>query len=165
MTTTTTTKTPTPAGIPAAALRRVLDEGHGPDAWYGADVRGAIADLAAAEAFRRPGKGRHNIAEIALHHAFWIREVRRRLTGAVGEPFPLEGEDWFDLADGKPLAWSKVVATLETETKRIAETVEGIAAGKVKSPLSEAERFDQVIGIAAHAAYHAGQIQLVKKLI
>src|SRR5262245_24896716 len=137
---TTTTKTPTPAGIPAAALRRVLDEGHGPDAWYGADVRAAIADVKAAEAFRRPGKGRHNIAEIALHHAFWTREVRRRITGKVDEAFPLEGEDWFELADGKPLAWSKVQAVLEAETQRIAEAVEGIAAGRVKSPLSEAER-------------------------
>jgi hypothetical protein len=110
-------------------------------------------------------QGRHNIAEIALHHAFWVREVRRRLAGSVTEPFPLEGEDWFELADGKPLAWAKVVAALEAETQRIAETVEGIAAGRVASPLSEAERFDQVLGIAAHGAYHAGQIQLVKKLI
>jgi hypothetical protein len=162
---TTTTRTPTPAGIPAAALRRVLDEGHGPDAWYGADVRAAIADVGPAEAFRRPGKGRHNIAEIALHHAFWVREVRRRLTGSVAEPFPLEGEDWFELADGRPLGWSQVVAALEAETGRIAHAVEGLATGRVSSPLSEIERFDQVLGIAAHGAYHAGQIQLVKKLI
>lgn len=161
----TTAKTPTPAAIPAATLRRLLDEGHGPDAWYGSDVRAALDGLDAAAAFRRPGKGRHNIAEIALHHAFWVREVRRRLTGEVREPFPLEGEDWFDLADGKPLPWTKVQATLEEETQRLAGAVEQIAAGRVTSPLSETERFDQVLGIAAHAAYHAGQIQLVKKLI
>ncbi len=77
----TATKTQTPAGIPGAALRRVLDEGYGPDAWYGAGLGAAISDVSAENAFKRPGDGRHNIAEIALHHAYWTREIRRRLTG------------------------------------------------------------------------------------
>ena len=162
---TTATKTPTPTGIPAAALRRVLDEGYGPDAWYGAGLGTAISDVTADAAFRRPADGRHNIAEIALHHAFWTREVRRRLTGKVDEPFPLDGEDWFDLEKNSPLKWKDIVATVEVEEKRLADAVIGVAKGKVKSPLSSEEQFDQTIGIAGHGAYHAGQIQLVKKLI
>src|SRR5262245_11300794 len=162
---TTATKTPTPTGIPAASLRRVLDEGYGPDAWYGSGLGTAISDVSAEDAFRRPGKGRHNIAEIALHHAFWTREIRRRLTGYVTESFPLEGEDWFDLEKNEPLKWKDVVATVETEQKRLADALNAIAKGKVKSPLSAEEAFDQTIGIAGHGAYHAGQIQLVKKLI
>jgi hypothetical protein len=35
---------------------------------------------------------------------------------------------------------------------------------KSTSPLDEAARLDLVVGIAGHAAYHAGQIQLVRKL-
>ena len=162
---TTATKTPTPAGIPAATLRRVLDEGYGPDAWYGAGLGTAISDVTADAAFRRPADRRHNIAEIALHHAFWTREVRRRLIGSVTESFPLDGEDWFDLENGSPLAWPDIVATVEAEEKRLADAVTGIAKGRLSSPLSEEERFDQTIGIAGHGAYHAGQIQLVKKLI
>src|SRR5262245_60930 len=84
---TTATKTPTPAGIPASALRRALDEGFGPEAWYGSGIGDAINDVSADAAFKRPAGGRHNIAEIALHHAFWTREIRRRLTGTVNEPF------------------------------------------------------------------------------
>jgi len=30
------------------------------------------------------------------------------------------------------------------------------------SPLSDAERFDLLLGITCHAVYHAGQIQLIK---
>lgn len=161
----TTTKTSTPAGIPGATLHRVLDEGHGPDAWYGSDISAAVTDVDARSAFKRPAKGRHNIAEIALHHAFWAHEVRRRLTGQVEEPFLLEGEDWFELPDESSATWQKVRATLSAEQERLADAVDGIASGTVSSPLGEAERFDQVLGIATHAAYHAGQIQLVKKLI
>ena len=42
---TTITKTPTPAGLPAATFNRILDEGYGPGAWYGSDLRAAIADV------------------------------------------------------------------------------------------------------------------------
>lgn len=160
-----TSKTATPAGIPGAVLRRILDEGYGPDAWYGAGLGTAIEGVSAEAAFTRPGRGRHSIAEIALHHAYWTREVRGRLTGKAPEAFALPGEDWFELNAGSPLSWKKVVTIVEDEQRRLGEALQAIAAGKLKSPLNEQERFDQTLGIASHGAYHAGQIQLVKKLI
>jgi hypothetical protein len=66
----TATKTPTPTGLPPATFNRIIDESYGPGAWYGADLRSAVADTPAAAAFKRPAKGRHNIAEVALHAAF-----------------------------------------------------------------------------------------------
>ena len=71
----TTTKPQTPTGLPAAIFNRILDEGYGPGAWYGADMRAALGDVAPAAAFARPATGRHNIAEIALHHAYWLGQV------------------------------------------------------------------------------------------
>jgi hypothetical protein len=162
---TTMTKTPTPTGIPLPTLRRLLDEGHGPEAWYGADITAATADVDAPAALKRPAPGRHNIAEIALHHAYWTREVRQRLTGAESEQFPLDGEDWFEVSNERAISWADIRATLANEQQRLADSVEALARGEKTSPLGETERFDQVLGIAAHAAYHAGQIQLVKKLI
>lgn len=159
----TISKTQAPAGIPAATFNRVLDEGYGPGAWYGSDMRAAIADVGPATAFLRPGEGRRSIAEIALHHAYWAGEIDRKLAGGPARPFPLEGEDWFDLADGSRLSWAAVQATVEAAQDRLSKTVAEIGAGRSESPLSEAERFDLVLGITGHAAYHAGQIQLVKK--
>jgi hypothetical protein len=37
-------------------------------------------------------------------------------------------------------------------------------ASQLTSPLAEAERLDLVLGITCHAIYHAGQIQLIKRL-
>jgi hypothetical protein len=160
----TLTKTPTPTGLPPATFNRILDEGYGPAAWYGSDLRASIGDVSAAAAFKRPAKGRHNVAEVALHAAFWTNEAASRLTGATRAAFPLEGEDWFELADDKKLSWKKIVATLDAAQQRLSQAVAEVASGARTSPLGEAERFDLVIGITGHAAYHAGQIQLIKKL-
>ena len=161
----TATKTATPTGVPAGTFNRILEEGYGPGAWYGADLGAAVSDTAAADAFKRPAKGRHNIAEVALHNAFWTNEAVSRLTGEPRAAFPLEGEDWFEANDEKVLTWKQIVATLEAAQQRLSQAASEDASGARTSPLGEAERFDLVVGIAGHAAYHAGQIQLIKKLI
>jgi hypothetical protein len=55
--------------------------------------------------------------------------------------------------------------TLATEVQRLRDAVDAVSQGAASSPLPAEERFDQVLGIAAHGAYHAGQIQLVKALV
>src|SRR5919202_3430793 len=76
---------------------RVLDEAYGPGAWHGPDLKAALADVTPAAALWRPAQGRHNIAEIALHHAYCVREVRAQISGTVPEPFVLESEDWSEV--------------------------------------------------------------------
>ena len=161
----TLTKTPTNTSLPPAALNRILDEGYGPGAWYGSDLRAAAGDVKKGTAFTRPAKGRHSIAEVALHHAYHAGQVTAKLTGEAAATFPLEGEDWFELEDESRLTWKEVVATLDAAQQRLSQAVSEIASGARISPLGEAERFDLIVGITGHAAYHAGQIQLIKKLI
>jgi DinB superfamily len=162
---TTLTKKPAPPGLPAGTLNRILDEGYGPGAWYGSDLRAALSGVTPAAAFKRPGKGRHNIAEIAMHHAYWAGQITAKLTGDAPAALPLEGEDWFELSNESRLTWRKITATLEASQQRLSQAVAGIASGARTSPLGEAERLDLVVGITGHAAYHAGQVQLIKKLI
>jgi uncharacterized damage-inducible protein DinB len=161
----TVTKTPPPANVPAAAFTRILDEGYGPGAWYGSDMRAAVGAVTKATAFARPAKGRHNIAEVALHHAYWAGQIAAKLTGEAAPPFPLEGEDWFQLTDESRITWKEIAATLDAAQQRLSQAVSEIASGARISPLGEAERLDLVVGITGHAAYHAGQIQLIKKLV
>ncbi len=144
MTTTTIEKT---------ELSRVLDEGYGPGAWHGPDLKAALADVGPELAFWRPAPGCHNIAEIALHHAFYARSVRGQLSGTPPEPFVLEGEDWFDPAG---LSWPEIQAVVEEQQSRLAAVV-----GDTEP---DAERFNLVLGITCHAIYHAGQVQLLKRL-
>jgi hypothetical protein len=53
---------------------------------------------------------------------------------------------------------------VESEQDRLAGLIAGIEAGKVDSPVADNERFDLVLGITSHAIYHAGQVQLIKRL-
>jgi hypothetical protein len=94
---------------------RVLNEGYGPGAWHGADLKAALADVAPARAFWRPAADRHNTAEIALHHAYCARTVRSQISGRPAEPFVLEGEDWFAVEDETTLAWQTILATVDRE--------------------------------------------------
>jgi DinB superfamily len=164
MSTTTNTKKVIPSSLDARVFERILDEGYGPGAWHGADLKEALADISTELAFWRPGPGRHNIAEIALHHAYCIRLVRGRLSTETLEPFVLGGEDWFPLSTETDLTWSDIRAVVDSEQQRLGAVVAEIVAGRLEPPLSAAEQFDNVLGITCHAIYHAGQVQLITKL-
>lgn len=160
----TSSKAAVSAAPEARFLSRVLDEGYGPGAWHGPDLKAALGDVSPELAFWRPSPGRHNIAEVALHHAYCARSARGQLSGVTPEAFVLEVEDWFELPDEKRLTWQQVQSAVEAEQSKLAAVVSDIAAGRVPSKLSETERFNLVLGITCHAVYHAGQIQLLKRL-
>ena len=148
----------------ARLLTRILDEGYGPGAWHGPDLKAATGDVSPELAFWRPSPGRHNIAEMALHHAYCARSVRGQLSSTAAEAFVLEGEDWFELSGPERLSWPQIQSVVETEQGKLAAIVADTAAGRLPSRLSDAERFNLVLGITCHAIYHAGQIQLLKRL-
>ena len=143
---------------------RVLSEGYGPGAWHGADLKAALADVTPERAFWRPADGRHNIAEIALHHAYCARAVWARISGRSAQPFILEGDDWFDVPDETTLSWPAILSAVEAEQQRLGALIAGVEAGQVTSPLTRDDRFGLVLGITCHAIYHAGQVQLIKVL-
>jgi hypothetical protein len=157
--TTTTTKTLIPKGLDARVLSRTIEEGYGPGAWHGPDLRAALADVTSEIAFWRPAPERHSIAEIAVHHAYVVHSVRQQLSGASAEPFVLEGEDWFPLSERPKLTWPDILRVVEKEHEQLAAAISG--GGK---SAADSERFELVLGITCHAVYHAGQIQLLKRL-
>lgn len=147
-----------------ALAARILREGYGDGAWHGPDLKAALADVTADAAYRRPAPERHNVAEVAVHHAYYVRAVRAKLAGVEAEPFVLAGDDWFTISDASTLSWNTIRDLVDAEQQQLADLVASIASGRATSPLSESERVDLVLGITCHAVYHAGQVQLIKKL-
>jgi hypothetical protein len=158
---TSTTMTTFTTGLGA----RIAREGYGPGAWHGPDLKAALDDVTKETALRRPSPDRHNIAEIALHHAYTARAVRGQLSGAQPEPFVLEGEDWFVVSDETRLTWERIRAVVEAEQRELMQLITKMDSGKLQSPLGDEERMNLVLGITCHACYHAGQVQLIKRLI
>jgi hypothetical protein len=156
-------KTKIPDNIDVRVLIRILEEGYGPGAWHGNDLKAAIADVTPDLAFWRPAPERHNTAELVLHHAFFVRQVRTQVSGSAPEPFVLEGEDWFALPNETVMTWNDIRAVLENEQQRLTDAIESRSV-KSGSAASGRDAFDVILGITCHAVYHAAQIQLLKKL-
>jgi len=137
-------------------LLAIIDQAYDTRSWHGANLRGAIRGVSAKQASRRPKPGRHNIWEIVVHAAYWKYVAWRRLTGQPRGSFPLKGSNWFRRPDGlSERAWQDDVALLAEMHRRLRAAV-------AKSRRSRKDFF--ITGAAAHDLYHAGQIQLLKRM-
>ena len=153
------------AASPRAELRSMIaliDEAFDGRAWHGPTLRRAVAGVTPAQAAWRPGTGRHNIWELAVHAAYWKHEVRRRLRGGRREPFPLKGRNWF-VVDGESSDDAVHLLVDEHRALRaaIAELPPSALARRIRGRDTAAFT---IRGIAAHDLYHAGQIQLLRRL-
>jgi hypothetical protein len=68
------------------------------------------------------------------------------------------------IAGEETLTWPRIQEVVQAEQRRLSETVKDIEAGQLHSELGEPARLEQILGITCHAVYHAGQIQLIKRL-
>ncbi|MGH9457956.1 MAG: DinB family protein [Thermoanaerobaculia bacterium] len=155
-------------GSRTALLLQILDEAFDRKAWHGTTLRGAVRGVDAADAIRRPGRERHNIAELVLHAAYWKYAVRRRMTGEKRGTFARKGSNWFRVDALAPDQWRDVVRVLEEEHAALRDAVASIPDRRLdeKAPGSGTWTVRQLVsGAAAHDLYHTGQIQLVKRLL
>jgi len=149
-------------------LLGLLDEGYRRAAWHGPNLRGSIRGLTARGAAQRPRAGRHNIWEIVVHAAYWKYAVRRRLVGEKRGSFSLQGSNWFDRPiDRSDKAWRADVALLDAEHQKLREVVSTLQPEELDHPARGSRTLVRrlIAGIAFHDVYHAGQIQLIKKLL
>jgi len=150
-------------------LLMLIDQAFDHKAWHGTNLRGSIRSLDAQAVIWRPGPGRHNIWEIVVHAAYWKYVVRRRLLGEKRGSFPLTGSNWFIRPiDSSPddKAWKSDIALLIATHKSLREAVAQLRAKDIhyNPPDSKVSNLELITGIASHDLYHAGQIQLLKRL-
>jgi hypothetical protein len=148
-------------------LIRILDESYEKKAWHGPNLRGSLRGLSVEQAVWRPGPARHSIAEQVIHAAYWKYAVRRRLRGDSRGSFPLPGSNWFPvLPTLSQSEWKNLVDLLECEHRTLREVIFGFPAERLqeKAQGGKVTNLAIITGIAAHDVYHAGQIQLLKRL-
>lgn len=143
-----------------------IDQAYDRRSWHGTNLKGSIRGMTAEQAAWRPGPGRHSIQEVVVHAAYWKYAVRRRLTGEARGSFPLKGSNWFDRPAPDEQQWRADVALLDGMHRGLRASVAALdprqlhrrAKGSTQTPLF------MVTGIIAHDLYHAGQIQLLKRM-
>ena len=117
-----------------AHLLAALDRAYDLKSWHGPNLKGSLRGVSPAVAFFRPGPERHSIYDLVLHAAYWKYVVRRRLSGEKRGSFALRA--------------------------LVEELPEHAFAARFGRWTGEAV----ISGAAAHDLYHAGQIQLLRKL-
>ena len=138
-------------------LLALLDEGFARQSWHGPNLRGVLRGVSAQQALWRPAPRRHNIWEFAVHAAYWKYAVRRRLTGEKRGSFPLKGSNWFPRDGGTERDWKNELQLLASTHRELRAAVAGLRS--IDSRQSRLIR-----GVAVHDLYHAGQVQILKRL-
>lgn len=142
------------------------------DPWHAGNVADLLADVSAREAAARPVPGVHSIWEIVLHLTGWVDEVRERVDGKPAGT-PAVG-DW--PAIGRPTAarWTTVRRDLRAAYRRLEATIAQVNNRELVKPVTDfrsrkdgtgLSRYLTVHGVIHHAAYHAGQIAMLKRAL
>lgn len=135
--------------------------------WHGTGLMGSLRGLDVDLVTWRPQPARHNIAELAVHAAYWKYRVHRHLTDAEPRSFELSGSNFFERSGSLTEAeWRRDLELLRTWHRRLVAAAEAFPADRL-SDCPGRHRFsyaELIAGAAAHDLYHAGQIQLIKRL-
>lgn len=150
------------------ALLRFVDAAYDRRSWHGPNLRGSLRGVTPAQASWRPTPGRHSIWELTVHAAYWKYVAIRRLTRVRRGSFELKGSNWF-ARDGRLIAaqWRADLRLLEQSHHTFRDVVSRLTPRDLSRtpPGAEFDNFGLVSGVAAHDLYHAGQIQLLKRLM
>lgn len=148
-----------------AVLLPLLEESYRTVSWHGTNLRGALRGLTPAQLAWRPSPDRHNIWEIALHCAYWKYAVRRRITGEQRGTFPLAGSNFFRRpVRATAAAWREDFHLLDEMHDALVSAAGRLTDAQLRRRTGRFTVRQLITGAAAHDLYHAGQIQLLKRL-
>jgi len=151
------------------ALLETLDQAFDHRAWHGTNLRGALRGVRPDEAAWRPGPGKHNIWELVVHAAYWKYAVRRVLAGEARGGFPLSGANFWT----RPEAGRARLGAWREDRRLLDDCHTALRLTVTKFPVRRLDEHEprgrytfraMIAGVALHDIYHAGQIQLLKRL-
>lgn len=145
----------------------LIDQAYNRKAWHGTNFRGSLMRVSAEQAAWRPASNRHNIWEIVIHVAYYKYVLWRRITGERKGAFPYRADgswgDWFVRPDHvSDAAWKDDLLLLKEYHEKLRDVIAGLDPSA--DPKLWTKNEHRVIGSAYHDIYHAGQIQLLKRM-
>lgn len=149
-------------------LLEVFDQAYTAPSWHGTPLKGTLRGVSVRVALWRPGPRRHCIWKLVLHTAYWKCMVRRRLLRDPTIALPRAGANWPSLPGrSNAAAWRRDRELLDEQHRLLRRAIAALAARDLgrrgwhsKWPIKA-----EIYGIASHDLYHAGQIQVLKRLI
>jgi uncharacterized damage-inducible protein DinB len=134
------------------------------EAWHGPSLIEILDRIDYKAAAARPIAEGHTIWELVLHIAAWERVISGRITGR--QPVTLtDAENFPQILSPSDSAWQQAIKNLQAahnDLLRVASTLDPARLNEQVPGKDYDVRF-MLTGAAQHAAYHGGQIALLKK--
>lgn len=143
---------------------KLLREVYGGPAWHGPSVKQSLAGVTAAVAAQRLDEHRNSIWELVLHLAHGRHLVVGRITETKSAKFPRRVRaPWWPIIDYEmtEAAWRDDLQLLDDCQTRLLDAVTRATKKQLaRRPKSSKHTIaEQLLGMAVHDAYHAGQIR------
>jgi DinB superfamily len=132
--------------------------------WHGPTVMGSVRGVTAREAARKPPRAHHSIQELVDHIAYWEAVVLRRYLGPPKAERRGRG-DWRPPQGSLAESVRRMEEGHNTLVKAVAALRDQDLDRKVPTSSGPRPLVEVLHGLAAHDAYHAGQIRLTRKLL
>jgi len=149
-------------------LLDIFDQAYTAPSWHGTPLKGTLRGLTGRAALWRPGPKRHCIWDLALHTAYWKCMVRRRLVRDPDIAFPRDGANWPALPERpNDAAWNRDRKLLDEQHRLLRRAIAALTPAELsrRGWHSRWPVKTEIYGIASHDLYHAGQIQMLKRLM
>jgi uncharacterized damage-inducible protein DinB len=133
------------------------------EAWHGPALMeildGTDAKMAAAHAIPNV----HSIWELVLHLTTWERVITRRIRGEA--LMPSDEENFPPVQQPTETAWREALKSLTAAHAELIQFVSGMKESQLNErvPGKDYDLRFMLTGAVQHAAYHGGQIALLKK--
>ncbi len=139
-------------------------------AWHGGPTPvGAVRGVTAREARTVPRGSRHSIWSLTLHLAYWKYAVRRHFEPVEPGSFPRSPANFPRVpARADEAAWKADRALLALEHRRLVTAMAAFDPARLGERSDSARRWtygELIVGSLMHDAWHAGQVQLLKRLV
>jgi hypothetical protein len=150
-------------------LLDALREGYDGPAWHGPTLRQALRGLTASDAAWRPAPERPSTWDIVLHATYTRHAMLHRLDPTLTDRFPrrMRSNWWPRLPDELTAAtWRADLSLLREYHQRLLHAISTTSAARLATRRTGKARTlaQEVLGVAFHDVYHAGQIRLITRL-
>jgi uncharacterized damage-inducible protein DinB len=133
------------------------------EAWHGPALMEILDGVDAATTAARPVPAAHSIWELVLHLATWERVIAHRIQGQ--ELMPSDEENFPQVRQATDSAWRAALQKLRTTHAELIRLVSAMKEDRLNDrvPGKDYDLRFMLTGAIQHAAYHGGQIALLKK--
>jgi len=130
--------------------------------WSGPGVGKALKDVDPDEAHWRPQHDQHNIAELALHMAYWKDAATAILAGQRWKYD--DAQNWRTVPETAE-GWVQARAELDRAHARLMKVLRALSSDRLMQRVRRSIRgIDFAVDIATHDTYHSAQIFVLRRL-